>query len=237
MTILILVSCAGGGTSGTGVASARILSGTVTQSEGEPVANAVVTIEETGESDLTDENGRFEIGTDLVADSYNIQIQGENLDTTVAVDTVSSDTQNMQVDIGLDNSNFVSSVSAIEISAKIIGGCTPFFENVPQISQIAKANEPLNCNLKFFTSGDLETQENVPAVLEVSNCDGLNWREIASGTTGAGRKSGVGQLSFVFKDSPETCLYRLRAPADLPEQESVQILIDTFTYQDYLGLR
>ncbi len=232
----LLISCAGGGTSGTGVAAARTLSGTVTQSEGEPVENAVVTIEETGESDLTDENGQFEIGTDLVTDSYNIQIEGEDLNTTVSVDTVSEETQNVQVDIGLDNSNSISSISSIQISAKIVGTCSSYFDNSSRIHQSVGIAEDLNCTIKFFASGDLENQEEIPAVLEVSSCDGLTWKEIARGATGVGRRSGVGQIGFTFIDDSEHCLYRLSAPAG-NEQSSVEIFIDTFSYQDSLALR
>ncbi len=231
-----LLSCAGGGTSGTGLASARILSGTVTQSEGEPVENAVVTIQETGESDLTDANGEFEIGTELVTDTYNIQIEGSDLDTMVTVETISDDTQNLQVDINLNNSdiNTSSTLSTIEVWAKVVGFCDPLFENNPRIRQSVAVPENSICTLKFYASSNNQKLERVPAILEVSSCDGLNWQEVATGTTGVGNRAGVGQIPFAFIDDADHCLYRLQAPVDVANVRPVVVYIDTFTYQNYL---
>lgn len=232
--VFLFVACGGGGTQGTGLGTFRIITGTVTVENEEPLEGASVTIVETGDSDITDNNGEFEIETELESENFRLQVQKDKIDTTIEVSGVDSETNNLALHISLETQENIGSISTLEVWARMVGECDAFFENHPRIRQsVAVPSGGLDCTLKFFASGDGKRLERVPAEIEVRSCNGNseNWKRIAIGTTGVGRDAGVGQINFHFIDNKENCLYRLRAPVEISGVKPVTIFIDSFTFQ------
>lgn len=233
LLVLLLISCAGGGTRGTGLGGFRIITGTIVESNDLPVEGATVTIVETGESDLSDQNGEFQIETQSENANLQLQVQKDDFDTTIEVNDLDQETNNLNLEISIETQENIASVSTLEVWARIVGECDQFFENRPRIRQSVAIREGgMDCTLKFFASGDFQRLERVPAVIEVRACSGGEWRRIAAGTTGVGLNSGAGQIDFYYEDNQENCLYRLRAPIEIPGVKPVKVFIDSFSFQN-----
>ena len=105
MTLLLFIGCAGGGTTGTGglqfsgtlnKSLAKAL--TLKASNGEPIVGALVTLAETGESDLTNDEGFFEINSSATGlSSATLIIEGDDLSCECCADIRAQDDANRLV--------------------------------------------------------------------------------------------------------------------------------------------
>jgi uncharacterized phage infection (PIP) family protein YhgE len=120
--LAFLLSCAGGGTSGTGGIQ---FSGSVSKSlakalNGEPLANVQVTLAETGESDVTDTEGRFEINssaTDLP--TATLLIESAEIISSVLISDIPNNTRSVDVDLAVDLDAEIVSIVNIAIETEV----------------------------------------------------------------------------------------------------------------------
>jgi len=228
---LFLEGC-GGGSSGTG--STRLFEGTVVTSDRYPISGATVTIADTGDSTTTDPNGRFSV--EAVTDSGNVDltIEAGDVDTSVTVPDLSSDSSTVKVEVEIDPSTEIAEVDKFEVVSQVVGDCGQYFDNAQIISQIAPIPDAMVCTLKVTVNKNGQARGGVPFGLQYRKCaDGEEWITEGEGKTLGGSKKGVGQLSFNFVNDLEHCVYRIVTPFEVEGVEAVVQQINTLTKQAY----
>lgn len=96
MQIIAFPGC-GGGTTGTGGTGSTEFSGKILDDSGAPVGNAMVTIEETGDSAVTDDQGNFTVETSIESSSVTVRVQSEATDVKTTVDDIPDEPQSIAV--------------------------------------------------------------------------------------------------------------------------------------------
>lgn len=232
LVLLLLVQC-GGGSEGTGNVNTKTLSGNVRMSDGEPLVDAEVTVQETGDSTTTDSVGSFLLQTETDASILNLLIEKGALRASTTLSGLDEFTSNVKVDLTLlqNGDESLVTVGYLEVWARIVGECEKYFENEAIIRQKRKVPDDLRCTLRFFASGDGQRLERIRGRIDVRSCDSNEWRPIANGTTGSGANAGLGDIDFDFIDNKRNCVYRLIAPLNDEKGRSFELLILTRTFQ------
>lgn len=229
LSILILSGC-GGGSEGTG--TNKSISGSLRLEDGTPLTEALVTVLETGDNALSDDQGRFLIETRLDSETINISVEKDDViaqTELIGLDTTSS---NIMVELTFRRGDAsLVSVDYLEVWARIVGNCEKYFKNDRIIKQKAEVPEDLKCVLRFFVSGDGRKLERISGQIDVRSCNSDNWRKIASGSTGTGTSAGFGDIEFDYIDNRNNCVYRLLAPINDPNGRASEISIHTLTFQ------
>ena len=226
----ILLSACGGGSEGTGV-SARSLEGKVISTEAQPLANVGVTLLETGDTDITDANGRFTLPLPETESAVNLEVATPEFTQRVSLAPADPDAISVSVALTVDQKNQSVSAKYINVWARIVGACDFYFENRMVIRQSNAVKGPLSCILRFFASGDGQKLARIHGEIEVRSCNSHTWRPIADGSTGFGVNAGVGEIPFTFIDNERNCEYRLAAPRGYAGQQELYVYISTFTLQ------
>ena len=228
-----LCSGCGGGSEGTGTltGSGRTLVGTVRTTTNEPVAGATVTLIDNGDSTTTDAAGSFALALDEKTDQVTLEIQSNEITGQVEVGALDTNATKVSVDLTINTARGIITAKNIQVWAKIVGLCDPYFENLPIIRQSNTIPGTVECTTKFFASGDGARLSNIPAAVQVRPCGSRKWTTIAEGETGTGINAGVGQMRFVFADDLNHCEYRVVAPYNVTGVEELSILIQTLTLQ------
>jgi len=234
VALCVVLGCAGGGSAGTGGGGGltRTFQGTVS-SLGEPVANARISIVETGATTITDESGKFSVQTELPADMATLGLiatEGQE-EQFVDVPIENPDATVVSVDLTLGAQKLVQSISRFCVWARLVGECAQFFDNAEIIRQKRRTLDELPCTMRFFVNGGTAPLENIPGAMQVRSCDSSVWRPLATGSTGRGPLAGVGEIEFTFIDNQRNCEYRIAAPFNASPLPELSVLLQTLTYR------
>lgn len=115
------LSGCGGGSGGTG--SSQRLFGNVSTSDstrsslrrGVPISGLQVTVLETGDSAVTDQNGDYEIFTEITDSVVDFLFEGQGFDSTVVIEDIDVSALNIEIDFEANPSTESISVSRIVI--------------------------------------------------------------------------------------------------------------------------
>jgi hypothetical protein len=105
----------GGGSEGTGGIT---IDGNLKSLDGTPLSDVLVTIEETGDSDITDENGLFRIQIfERGYESYRFRFTRVDFDLDFTIDRPAENARRVELDLELDRaSNQINAARIEEIS-------------------------------------------------------------------------------------------------------------------------
>ncbi len=122
LSFMIYIFClaCGGGTGGTGDIGGpdTRFYGTVISADGEALANAEVTVADSGDSAYTDRNGNFDIVTKLSDNSPQLLVRSDNLEQIIDIGELTSLDSEVKLSILVDSPNNSIKMEAIEISAR-----------------------------------------------------------------------------------------------------------------------
>jgi hypothetical protein len=97
--ILIFSSSCGGGTYGTGGPQ---VTGTVKSKQGQALAGVIVTVEETGSSDTTDDQGWFDIQSGVESSEFTLSIWTDTFSDNVLISDVAGGVEKVEVHLKVD---------------------------------------------------------------------------------------------------------------------------------------
>lgn len=225
--VLSLVGC-GGGSEGTGIGG-NTLQGTVSLDENIPVEGALVTVAETGQSALTDVNGKFSIETPVSVRKVTLAVSVNNVDGNVVIPELPVEPSTVDVDIHVNPETQSVDATAVNAKASVVGLCDAFFENEAVIRQSNPIADGTSCVAKVTLKSNGRALRGVPVAIRARPCNDLApWQTIATAVTAKDLHGGIAQLSFQFFNTPEYCDYQIVAPYGTPQYQSVFISIRTF---------
>ncbi len=101
--VLTLASC-GGGTTGTGGTGSSQFSGRILFSTGDPVANATVVVEETGDSTTANEKGEFAVESQIPSEHITLLVEAPEVQAAAVISEIPSGPQDVTVELTVDKS-------------------------------------------------------------------------------------------------------------------------------------
>lgn len=116
--LMFLASACGGGTSGTDNGGYTKISGSVRTTLGEPVSAAAVTVEESGDFDLTDQNGQFELLTVLQTREVTLLIERDQLQVSTTISDLPEKPKQIEVQMAIDLEQGIVGIVETEIKAR-----------------------------------------------------------------------------------------------------------------------
>lgn len=231
--LLLLVIGCGGGSVGTGTGGERELTveGTIENTSGNPIPAALVTIIDTGDSDITDRDGRFSILTHSDSETLTLEVSVGNQTNTTTIEAMGEDGV-ISLTIKFNPLVDEIEVDRLKVSAKIVGRCDSYFENRRIIRQSNPAPQGVECTARVKVISAGLALAHVPIAIQFRRCGaGKPWTTTALGETMTGSNLGVAQIPFNFFDDPDHCLYQIVTPFGVAEVDPVIYEIQTFTYQ------
>lgn len=229
LSIIILFICAcGGGSAGTGTTT---VSGQVRDLQDQPINGVTVTIINTGDSSITNNNGEFSILTSA-KDDLQLELNSQNGSDVINISNTEGFVSEIQVDVKLDpQSGKVQDYGDVSLSAGIYGACDRYFENTQIIRQSNALRTGAICTIKVWLSERGVAKGGVPIGLEAAGCAEIRpWKTENQVTSSS---SGVTQMQFEFKNDPSHCQYRIIAPYTSNAKKQKSIYIHTLAKQDY----
>lgn len=222
----------GGGSSGTG-SGPQVYSGYIVTTGGEPVPNARVTIEETGDSSTTKSDGSFSIESEPGIDEAVFVIDIGDTTTKIPVNDLSADSTGISLAIDEKDASQQTS-SSVDIRVKFVGTCDIYFENTRPIRQSNRIpGDAATCTLKVSLRSIRGGLPNRTFEVQKNNCETSDrWRLVTKGQTGA---NGVVQVPVEYKDSEQDCLYRVLVPLNDNKLKPLSFEIWSDTYQNFLS--
>lgn len=109
-TVVLACGCSGGGSSGTG---GQRYEGAVLSRTGAAVANASVTVLETGAVDVTDTNGNFVIDSERVTGDVSLGVDTDGTSFTVSIAGVPEDADTIRLQIEIDEDSGTGSANDV----------------------------------------------------------------------------------------------------------------------------
>lgn len=135
-TLAIFVSCAGGGSRGTGGFE---YTGSLVSRTGTPLVEVQVTILQTGDSDITDENGVFQIFSDPPNGNTEFIFEREDFTATVTVAEVSRSAVALEVTFQVDEQSGAAETISIN---EVLGDINSTGEQFGSDSSDTSGSEP-----------------------------------------------------------------------------------------------
>ncbi len=117
--LLLSMSGCGGGTSGSDGGTPVKLRGSIQGTTGESVAQALVTILETGDSTLSNDHGEFIFGTVSVSSDITLMIEYQGAEARVLIESIPSEQSLITVELTFDSA--LGSASITSVSVERIG--------------------------------------------------------------------------------------------------------------------
>lgn len=231
--ISILTSC-GGGTSGTGLSNYE---GQLRDVSGDPIPNAKVTIIESGDGTVTDQNGSFIIQTEPLSEPGTILIETQSgSDSTVALQSAADENESLHVDIILDPEQSTAEAVEFKVKAAIAGYCDAFFENREYIRQAVQLPQGQLCTVKISVEGEGRPRGGIPVVVQTKACKAdAEWVNVSEGETARGLHEGIAQVTFPFYSTETECEYRVLAPYKYKDYLPAVVSFETFAEQTFLN--
>lgn len=118
LVILGTIAGCGGGTTGTGGTGSSQFAGRIVYSTGEPVANATVVLQETGDTATSDAEGNFVIESDLTTPTATLLIETTEIQTQTTITDIPAGPQEVTVQLSVDKSTQEVNVSAKEVKPR-----------------------------------------------------------------------------------------------------------------------
>lgn len=232
---LVVLSGCGGGTSGTGL---QTFDGQVKSADGVPIVGASVTLTATGDSSLTDQQGRFVLrsAVDPKADhKIEFLLEAEDFSGTFEVPegALTEGSSQITVDVVVDPVGRTLELTNFTLTVQMTGRCASAFSNDEVIRQILELPRNTSCTLDAELKGNGLLRGNVPLVLQYRACSGKPgvWQNMYVSTTGVGDKLGKAQIPFSFSDSAKFCRYRVVAPYNYRDYRSAVFALQTLSEQ------
>ena len=231
---IVCLSCigCGGGTVGTGIGSPgieRSIEGSVQYAGGNPIANATITILETGETTTTNAQGQFAIKTTATNQEIKLEIATTNTTEQIAVMTDPTRPNDViQVNISVDPVTKVTTVKHLDVSAVVHGNCDPYFENGRTIRQSVALPSGTDCQVLVQVLGDGKPLARIPFIIQHSDCNQKVWHLESDSLTNS---RGVGEAGFQYIDDTRHCFYRVVVPYNVKGLDSTTFLVYTFQAQ------
>lgn len=226
----------GGGSVGTGTGEGvATFAGTVVSRDGAPVAGVTVSIADSGEAVVTDENGSFSLTVpdDLVEAEVQLQLSStvvQEPDSTAPADELSEQT----LEVVLTEAPVPVEVRTVEVSVRIAGACAESFSNDRSIVQSLPIPEGAVCSLEVEVTDSGVPRSDLQFALEYRACaDDAPWNPLLIGVTTSIDAPAVGSAEFPFTANGERCVYRVIAPFEAPELSPVIFEITTLFKQGY----
>ncbi len=230
--ILLLASC-GGGTSGSGL---KTYQGRVITPFNEALSEVAVTIEDTGDSSVTDVNGRFSIKSNAAGATVRFLLESPDFTTRFTLIDIPDESSRIGMRVTVNPQTNETTVKNLSVRTWMAGYCEPFFESREVIRQIKNVPDGTECSLNVRVLRDGQPVADLPIALQYSSCEpGSSWQLLRESRTGTGNHQGAAELNFGFIDSSEFCRYRVIAPYNGPNTPGVPYPIDTFTEQEFFG--
>lgn len=232
LSLLLLIGC-GGGTSGSGI---KTFEGRVQAQNGVSISGVSVTIEETGESTVTDGEGRFTLASEADGPDVAFLVETPMQERRFTLREISDDNARIALNIVFQPSSI--DVTHLDLRARFAGLCDHYFENREIIRQANRVPPGTVCSINVEVVGDGSRLGKIPVALEYAACSAdSQWNTLALVSTGEGRHQGFAEINFEYKDSKEFCRYRVRVLEELGSGLFVTYPIDTFTEQGYYHRR
>jgi hypothetical protein len=233
----VMFGCQGGGTDGTGIGK-TLIRGDVTGTAGDKLPGVMLTILETGDSTETDEQGKFLLETEQVADTITFAMTRSDFAATAVLDVPENApdiTVSIEVDSKLDNADVrlvdLPEFEVFDIDGEIVGACKKYFEgNGDEIRQTRPLRNGTQCLVKVKAFADGEPLGGVKVAVQRRGCDGKSgWFTAATGVTDTRVHLGIAQIPFAFFNTNPECRYRVVAP--FRQESKVRDIIPISTLQ------
>jgi len=114
LLISVSIGC-GGGSAGTG---GQRFDGEIVTRDGTPVPNATVTLTNTGDSAVSDANGKYSIDTDSLSGTVTIEVALDNSTATTQVNDIPEDASEIEVRIEFDKDREEAKPTKVEIKRR-----------------------------------------------------------------------------------------------------------------------
>ncbi|MCI5066212.1 carboxypeptidase-like regulatory domain-containing protein [bacterium] len=230
----ILTGC-GGGSGGTGTTvERRLIEGTVVDEVETPVVGAEVTILDTGDTTITGDLGNFSFESEINTASIQLEVKTPGFEAVTRVEIGDNPNQGIALEITVNSTLQEIEVDELEVEAKIVGVCDFFFENrrtIRQSNEVPKGG--VDCTARITVSALGTPLSQVPVGIEYKRCAANSrWMKLAESSTLGPPNSGVAQIQFRFFDDRTHCVYRIRAPFEVPRSPEIVYKVDTFTKQN-----
>lgn len=176
----------GGGSVGTGVSTERrSFEGRTIDTASHPVAGAVVTLVDTGESAITGSDGRFFLASDFEGPVAQLKVRSGSIEKTFTIPNIKSQSSGVQLNFVLDQTSLDVSVSSLEVSVQVRGSCDYYFENNRIIRQAGQLDDGTVCSLRVEIRSEGKPLEGAPFLLQRRRClNGAPWHDEGAGLTG-----------------------------------------------------
>lgn len=234
LVLTSIISCSimacGGGSAGTGTTS---YTGKLLTENNEPLSGATVTLVDSGETVITDSQGRFSIESTAPAEAA-VQIEVTSNDVTASVEVPTPESSDRKVGIRLELNEQESklTVRSLEISVDFIGECAKAFDKSrSSFSQSKPLKDETECVLKVSAEERGQPVGGILAQLQRRSCseESTDWIDISSGKTAFSNTPGAVNLKFRFFNDSEHCQYRVVAP--YRDKQRASLVFPIFTLQ------
>ncbi len=231
LLLILLLSNCGGGTSGSGL---HTYEGKIDSTEGNSLSGVNITIESTGDSTTTNDNGEFLIESEASGEEVPFLLKSPTFENRFILKDIPEDSSRITFDITVDTKSDTVQVNNVRVKARFAGLCDYYFENREIIRQANRVPIGTICSLNVEVLGDGRRLSNVPVALQYASCKPrAEWKTIKAVNTGELRHAGSVEINFEYIDSEEYCRYRIVAPVGGHPQGIYPI--DTFTEQEYFS--
>lgn len=210
--IALAIQACGGGTGGTGI---KAYEGNVRTLDQKPLSNARLTIEDTGDSSITDQEGNFILYSRAFGAHVRFLIETPQFSQSFTLTDISADSSRINVGLVVDSAAQSVQITQFSVKAKMVGKCAQYFQNGESIDQVIEIPSPgdVLCTLDMRVFGDGLLRRKVPIVLQHSGCDPDDeWITDAQTETGDKDRRGIAKLEFRFEATQQKCRYRILAP-------------------------
>lgn len=228
LSLLFFASC-GGGTSGSGL---KRYEGRIATADNQALSEISVTIENTGDSSVTNSGGEFVIDSQAAGPDVNFLLESPDFISRFVLKDIPEDSSHVTMHVLVDPESQVAEVQKISVRAWMTGECDGYFQNGDFLHQADVVPNDLQCSLHVRVFGDGKPLTKVPVALQYSNCaNDAHWRTLRVARTGNGEEPGSTDISFHFVDSEQFCRYRVIAAFNSTGTVGAVYRIDTLTEQ------
>ncbi len=230
------ISGCGGGSAGTGTTSFQ---GKILTPDNQPVEGAVVTVVGTGETAVSDEQGRFSLDAEAPSSGgVALQVQAPEVNATVNVPVGDRAESKVGVQLEVNSATSTVTVRNIEVKAEFVGACkSAFARSGSSFIQAQSIADETTCTIKIRARERGAPLGGINTQLQRRRCDSdSEWHSIASRKTSFTGEPGTAELKFRFFNDEEHCRYRIVAPAGDRERPALVFEIGTLRQKDTAAL-
>lgn len=237
LCVVALLPGCGGGSSGTalgGSGDSTRFSGIVLSADGRGLADASVSVQDTGDIAITDEAGAFDLNASFVNGLATLEIEtDQGQAASVVVQDAASSPNRVDLSILFNQQRSTAALLDVTMRARMVRNCGALFLNTRTIKQTAPVLEGLICTIEVeFKKNGIPLDEQV-FELQHRGC-GVDeaWQFSGLSRTG-GSGPGTGEIDFAFRNDERHCVYRVIGPRGSVDTVPVTTQIDTLRKQAF----